>query len=162
MNSEITFNKDSENGIFVMKVYKADVSTLWDYFTKSELLDQWWAPKPWQCETDKMDFRENGTWLYAMKGPTGEKHFGVVGYGEITPHRSIASTDAFADDKGMVRTDLPQTSWLIGFTGIDEGTKMTFNLSFNSAEEMKRIIEMGFEEGFKMGLNQLEDLVQEK
>lgn len=162
MNSEITFNKDSENGIFVMKVYKADVSTLWDYFTKSELLDQWWAPKPWQCETEKMDFRENGTWLYAMKGPTGEKHFGVVGYGEIMPHRSIASTDAFADDKGMVRTDLPQTSWLIGFTGIDEGTKMTFNLSFNSAEEMKRIIEMGFEEGFKMGLNQLEDLLYEK
>lgn len=162
MNSEITFNKDSENGIFVMKVYNADVSTLWDYFTKSELLDQWWAPKPWQCETDKMDFRENGTWLYAMKGPTGEKHFGVVGYGEIMPHRSIASTDAFADDKGMVRTDLPQTSWLIGFTGIDEGTKMTFNLSFNSAEEMKRIIEMGFEEGFKMGLNQLEDLLHEK
>ena len=162
MNSEITINKDSENGIFVMKVYKADVSTLWDYFTKSELLDQWWAPKPWQCETEKMDFRENGTWLYAMKGPTGEKHFGVVGYGEIMPHRSIASTDAFADDKGMVRTDLPQTSWLIGFTGIDEGTKMTFNLSFNSAEEMKRIIEMGFEEGFKMGLNQLEDLLHEK
>ena len=58
MNSEIVFNKDSDTGIYVMKVYKSDVSTLWDYFTKSELIDQWWAPKPWQCETEKMDFRD--------------------------------------------------------------------------------------------------------
>mgnify|MGYP002721718230 CR=1 FL=1 len=46
MNSEIVFNKDSETGVYVMKVYKADVSTLWNYFTKPELIDQWWAPKP--------------------------------------------------------------------------------------------------------------------
>lgn len=162
MNSEIIFSKDSEAGIYVMKVYNADVTTLWDHFTKPELLDQWWAPKPWKCETEKMDFRQNGTWLYAMKGPAGEKHFAIVGFGEIMPHRSIASTDAFADDKGMVRTDLPQTSWLIGFTGIEEGTRMTFNLNFNSAEEMNKILEMGFEEGFKMGLNQLEDLLSKE
>jgi uncharacterized protein YndB with AHSA1/START domain len=159
MNSEIVFNKDSDTGVYVMKVYKADVSTLWDYFTKSELIDQWWAPKPWQCETEKMDFRENGVWLYAMKGPDGEKEMALANYGEIMHHRSISWTDAFADDKGKVRTDLPQTSWLIGFTGIDDGTRMTFNLHFNSKVEMNQLIEMGFEEGFKMGLNQLEDIV---
>ena len=159
MNSEIVFNKDSETGVYVMKVYKADVSTLWNYFTKPELIDQWWAPEPWKCETEKMDFRENGNWLYAMKGPNGEKEMALANYGEIMSHRSIAWTDAFADDKGKVRTDLPQTSWLIGFTGIDEGTRMTFNLHFNSKEEMNQLIDMGFEEGFKMGLNQLEDLL---
>ena len=99
MNSEIVFNKDSETGVYVMKVYKADVSTLWNYFTKPELIDQWWAPKPWKCETEKMDFRENGNWLYAMKGPNGEKEMALANYSEIMPHRSIAWTDAFADDK---------------------------------------------------------------
>ncbi len=159
MASEIIFNKDSETGIYVMRVYKSDVSELWDYFTKSELIDQWWAPKPWKCETEKMDFRENGIWLYTMTGLDGEKHFAVAQYGEIMPHRSISWTDAFSDEKGKVRTDLPQTSWLIGFTGIDEGTRMTFNIHFNAKEEMNQIIEMGFEEGFRTGLNQLEDLL---
>ncbi len=88
-----------------------------------------------------------------------EKEMALANYGEIMPQRSIAWTDAFADDKGKVRTDLPQTSWLIGFTGIDEGTRMTFNLHFNSKEEMNQLIEMGFEECFKMGLNQLEDIL---
>jgi len=159
MNSEIIFNKDSDTGFYIMKVYKADVSTIWDYFTKSELIDQWWAPKPWKCETEKMDFRENGIWLYAMKGPNEEKQLTLASYGEIMPHRSISWTDAFADDKGKVKTDLPQTTWLIGFTGIDEGTRMTFNLHFKSKEELNQIMEMGFQEGFKMGLNKLEDLL---
>ncbi len=162
MSSEIVFNKDSDIGFYVMKVYKADVSILWDYFTKSELIDQWWAPKPWKCETEKMDFRENGIWFYAMKGPDGEKEFSLASYGEIMPHRSISWTDAFADDKGKVKPDLPQTTWLIGFTGIDEGTRMTFNLHFNSQEKQNQLIEMGFEDGFKMGLNQLEEILEEK
>jgi len=159
MSSEIVFNKDSETGIFVMKVYNADVSTLWEHFTKAELIDQWWAPKPWKCETEKMDFRVNGIWNYAMKGPAGEKHLAIVQYGEIMHHRSISWTDAFSDDKGKVNTELPQATWLIGFTGIDEGTRITFNIHFNSTDEMNRILEMGFEEGFKIVLNQLEDLL---
>ena len=160
MNSDIIFNKDLDSATaYISKIYDADVTELWEYFTKSELIDQWWAPKPWKCKTENLDFRENGTWLYAMKGPDGEKQFALASYGEIMPHRSIAWTNAFADEKGKVQTELPQTAWLIGFTGIDEGTRMTFNLHFNSQEEMNQLIDMGFEEGFKMGLNQLEDLL---
>lgn len=162
MNSEIIFNTDLDSATaYISKIYDADVTELWDYFTKSELIDQWWAPKPWKCETEKMDFREGGNWLYAMVGPEGEKEFAIANFGEIMSHRSISWTDAFADDKGKVKTDLPQTTWLIGFTGIDEGTRMTFNLHFNSKEELTQIVEMGFEEGFKMGLNQLEDLLSQ-
>ncbi len=159
MNSEIVFNKDADSGIYVMKVFHADVSTLWDHFTKSDLLDLWWAPLPWQCETEKLDFRENGIWHYSMKGADGERHFALVQYGEIMQHRSISWTDAFSDQKGKIDNALPKSTWLIGFTGIDEGTRMTFNIHFNSTEEMHKIVEMGFEEGFKTGLNQLEDLI---
>ncbi|MCB4236054.1 hypothetical protein LDL59_16030 [Kaistella anthropi] len=53
-------------------------------------------------------------------------------------------------------------NWLIGFTGVEEGTKLTINIHFNSENDMKTILEMGFEEGFKMGLNQLAELINEK
>ena len=99
MNSDIIFNKDLDSATaYISKIYDADVTELWEYFTKSELIDQWWAPKPWKCKTENLDFRENGTWLYAMKGPDGEKQFALASYGEIMPHRSIAWTNAFADD----------------------------------------------------------------
>jgi uncharacterized protein YndB with AHSA1/START domain len=74
MESNIIFNKDFDsNSVYVMNIYKADVSKVWNYFTQSELLDQWWGPKPWKCETVKQDFKEGGIWLYAMAGPNGEK-----------------------------------------------------------------------------------------
>ncbi|MDC8106246.1 SRPBCC family protein [Chryseobacterium sp. PTM-20240506] len=160
MESNIIFNKDFDaNSIYVMIIYKADVSKVWDYFTKSELLDQWWAPKPWKCETVKMDFKENGIWHYAMIGPEGEKMYGQLKYGEIMEHRSFDGIDAFCDENGNINNDFPQAQWLIGFTGIEEGTKVTINIHFESQEALKKHLEMGFEEGFKMGLSQLHEVL---
>lgn len=161
MESNIVFNKDYEaHSVYVMKIYDADVSVVWNYFTKSELLDQWWAPKPWKCETKTQDFKEGGSWLYSMVGPKGERHYAKVKYGEITEHRSFDGIDAFCDEKEQVNEDFPQAKWLVGFTGVDEGTKVTVNIHFPSEEAMKQQIELGFEEGFKMGLSQLEEILK--
>lgn len=161
MESNIIFNKDFEsNTVYVMKIYHTDVSKVWNYFTKAELLDQWWAPKPWKCETKKQDFKEGGVWLYSMVGPEGERHYAQVKYGEIMEHRSFDGTDTFCDDNGNVNPDFPEAKWLFGFTGVEEGTKVTVNIHFSSTEAMKQLLEMGFEEGFKMGLNQLEEILK--
>lgn len=163
MESEIVINKDFDSAsIYLMNVYKEDVSVVWDYFTKAELLDQWWAPKPWKCETKKLDFREGGAWNYAMVGPENEKHYAGVNYQEITFHRSISCADFFTDENGNLNTSFPSVNWLIGFTGVEEGTKLTVNIHFNSENDMKQILDMGFEEGFKMGLSQLSELLNKK
>lgn len=162
MESTTVFNKDFDaSSIFVMKVYNADVSLIWDYFTKAELLDQWWAPGPWKCETQKMDFREGGSWNYAMSGPKNERQFAGAHYHEITFHRSFDWTDFFTDSAGNVDSEFPSVKWLFGFTGVEEGTKLTVNIHFNSESDMKKILELGFEEGFKAGLSQLEAIVKQ-
>ncbi|GEN66553.1 MULTISPECIES: SRPBCC family protein [Chryseobacterium] len=161
MESNIIFNKDFDAyAVYVMKIYNADVSTVWNYFTQSELLDQWWAPKPWKCETKKQDFKEDGIWLYAMVGPEGERHYAQVKYGEIMEHRSFDGVDAFCDENGKINENFGQSKWLIGFTGVEEGTKVTVNIHFMSAEALEQQLEMGFEEGFKMGLSQLEEILK--
>lgn len=161
MESDIIFNKDFDsNTVYVMKIYDAEVSKVWDYFTKAELLDQWWAPKPWKCETAKQDFTEGGIWLYSMVGPEGERHYAQVKYGEIMEHRSFDGVDAFCDENGNVNPDFPEVKWLFGFTGVEEGTKVTVNIHFPTTEAMNKLIEMGFEEGFKTGLNQLEEIIK--
>jgi uncharacterized protein YndB with AHSA1/START domain len=161
MESNIIFNKDFDSSsVYVMKIYDAEVSKVWDYFTKSELLDEWWAPKPWKCETKSQNFAEGGIWLYSMVGPEGERHYAQVKYGEIMEHRSFDGTDTFCDENGNVNPDFPEAKWLFGFTGVEEGTKVTVNIHFSNSEAMTKLIEMGFEEGFKMGLNQLEDILK--
>ncbi|AZA52962.1 SRPBCC domain-containing protein [Chryseobacterium sp. G0201] len=161
MKSNIVFNKDFDsNTVYVMKIFNADVSKVWDYFTKAELLDQWWAPKPWKCETKSQDFKEGGIWLYSMVGPEGERHYAQVKYGEIMEHRSFDGTDTFCDENGNVNPDFPEAKWLFGFTGVEEGLKITVNIHFPTTESLKQLLEMGFEEGFKMGLNQLEEILR--
>lgn len=160
MESDIIFNKDFDsNSAYVMKIYDADVSTVWNHFTRAELLDQWWGPKPWRCETLKHDFKENGIWLYTMIGPNGEKAgYSRTKYGEIMEHRSFDWMSAFSDENGNVAEDAPQSKWLFGFTGVKEGTKVTVNIHYQSQEIMKKMMDMGFEGGFSMGLNQLEEI----
>lgn len=160
MKSEIIFNQDADSAsVYVMKIYNADVSKIWDYFTKSELLDQWWAPKPWKCETKSQEFKNGGSWLYSMVGPDGERHYAQVKYGEITDHRSFDGTDSFCDENGNANPDFPEAKWLFGFTGVEEGTKVTINIHFASEQAMNQILEMGFEQGFKAGLDQLEEIL---
>ena len=159
--NNIVFNTDSNHAtVFVMKIFDAKVEELWNYFTNSELLDSWWAPKPWKCETQKMNFENSGTWNYAMVSPENEKHFAGIDYEEINPNRSIAWSDYFSDEKGIKNVEFPTTNWLIGFTGVEEGVKLTVNLHFASEKEMNTILEMGFEEGFKATLNQLEEILK--
>ena len=47
--------------VTITKEFAYERSLVWDAYTKPELLDQWWAPKPWKARTKKMDFREGGS-----------------------------------------------------------------------------------------------------
>lgn len=161
MKSPIIFTQDQKSAsLYIMKVFPADVPVIWDYFTKNENLDQWWAPKPYKCETIKLDFQPDGIWRYMMKGTENEKHFGAAQFHEITVNRSFDWTDFFTDEDGNKLNEFPSANWLFGFTGVQEGTKLTVNIHFSTPAEMQQILEMGFEEGLKKGLDHLEDLVK--
>lgn len=64
----------SKNTVFVNREFAADLSLVWDAFTKQEILDQWWAPKPFASKTKAMDFKVGGRRFYAMVSPEGQEH----------------------------------------------------------------------------------------
>ena len=57
----------SKKTVFVNREFAAELSLVWDAFTKQEILDQWWAPKPWESKTKAMDFKVGGHRFYAME-----------------------------------------------------------------------------------------------
>src|SRR5687768_8096768 len=100
-NVLINFTIDKENKkIKVEREFDAPVARVWAAWTEQELLDQWWAPKPWKARTKTMDFREGGYWLYAMVGPEGEEHWARADYKSISPLRSFSAADSFCDENG--------------------------------------------------------------
>src|SRR5688572_18594583 len=114
--NETIYSKDIANRkMNVTREFSASVDETWRAWTERELLDQWWAPKPWKAETKTMDFREGGSWLYCMVGPEGEKHWAIVDYKSIVLLKSFTGLDSFCDENGNKSPDLPGMDWKVEF-----------------------------------------------
>lgn len=156
---DFTVNKEN-NTIHVNREFDANLKLVWKAWTTSEILDQWWAPKPWKAETKIMNFKVGGHWLYAMVSPEGEKHWNKVSYISIENEKSFTAKDGFCDENGKINPDFPQNVWENQFSPKEEQTLVNIKLTFETLEDLEKIIEMGFKEGFTMGLNQLDELLK--
>ena len=155
------FTKDLENKkIVVEREFSAPVESVWKAWTDSDLLDQWWAPKPWRAETKSMDFRTGGFWLYAMKGPDNEVHWARVDYKSIEKLKNFQAADYFCDENGNKNDELPNMNWDNQFSKTADGTKVVVNISFKSEADIRAILDMGFKEGFEMALGNLDELLE--
>lgn len=159
-NTEAVFNKDAAGKkIKVLKSFDAPVSKVWNAWTDSKVLDKWWAPEPWKAETRSMDFREGGLWLYAMVGPDGTKMWSRADYETIVPEKYFIGLDAFCDENGMINPEYPRMHWKVSFQKAEAGTDLEVEITFPTEKDMTKTLEMGFEEGFAMGLGNLTKLL---
>ncbi|MCP9750710.1 SRPBCC domain-containing protein [Ferruginibacter sp. HRS2-29] len=162
MNNQLQFDFDvnkENNTIHVRREFNAPPQKVWAAWTKSELLDQWWAPKPWRAETKSMDFTVGGYWLYAMVGPKGEKQFCKVDFLTIEQQKSFSTTSAFVDENGVDQKTLPAAEWKNTFNNKGNGTLVDIMIKYDTLEDLETIIKMGFKEGFTMGLGNLDELL---
>jgi len=159
MNSllfDFTVDKAAKT-VFITREFNAELSLVWDAFTKVELLDQWWAPKPYLSKTVKMDFKEGGRRFYAMVSPEGQEHWSIQDYTSISPQTNFKYLSVFADkDENPF---LPGSDWDLNFSEQNGITKVSITIYNDSLERMEKMIEMGFKEGFTMTLNELDNLL---
>ncbi len=162
MNSHLLFdfavNKEN-NTIHVIREFDAPLELVWQAWTTSELLDQWWGPQPWRAETKTMDFREGGFWHYAMVGPEGEKHWAKANFITIETEKNFSQRDGFCDENGTMNTGFPQNLAENRFTAKGDKAQVDILLTFDTLADLETTIAMGFKEGFTMGLNQLDGLL---
>ena len=146
--------------VVVTREFDAELPLVWDAFTKQEILDQWWAPKPWISKTKFMNFKEGGRRFYAMVSPEGHESWQIQDYTAISPKTNFKYFSVFADKDE--NPNLPGSNWDLNFTKHDGITKVSITIYNESLERMEKMIEMGFKEGFTMTLNELEILLQEQ
>lgn len=156
---DFTVNKQN-NTVNVKREFAANLELVWDAWTKPEILDQWWAPKPYRTETKLLDFREGGMWLYAMISPENEAHWCKNDYRKIEHHKSFTGLDAFCDENGKVNEELPRTLWTNTFTENAGVTLVTIVAKYDSLADLEKVIELGFKEGFTMALGNLDEYIE--
>jgi len=154
---EFIVNKETKT-VTITKEFAAELSLVWDAYTKAELLDQWWAPKPWMSRTKVMDFTVGGRRFYAMVSPDGGERWAVQKYTSISPKTNFKFFNTFADADENI--ELPGSDWDLSFSEHDGKTKIHVSIYNESLERMEQITKGGyFREGTIGQMNNLEELL---
>lgn len=156
---EMTVDKAS-NSVHVSREFDANLDLVWDAWTKAELLDQWWAPKPYRAKTGSMDFRNGGTWIYCMISPENKAQWYRSDFREIIEKKSFSYADAFCDEDGIMNLNIPKTDWTNQFKQDAKNTLVSIRVTCETLADLEKILEMGFREGYTTCLNGLDELLQ--
>lgn len=162
MNKAILFNflvDKKKNKIEVERSFDAPVDLVWAAWTESDILDQWWAPKPFKTVTKSMNFSEGGRWHYYMLSPEGEKYWCLFDYEKIKPLSYFSGIDAFCDEHAEMNATKPRVKWENNFTADQDKTQVSIQIHFKTLEDLEEIIKMGFKEGFTAGLENLDQYI---
>lgn len=143
--------------VFITREFDAELSLVWDAFTTAEILDQWVAPKPFIARTKFMDFKVGGRRFYAMVSPEGQERWLLQKYTSISPKTNFKMYNAFADKDE--NPELPGSDWDYTFSEQDGKTTVHITIYNESLARMEKMIEMGFTEGYKASMNNLENLL---
>lgn len=163
MSSNLLFDfivDKTTNTVFVNRDFAADLSLVWDAFTKQEILDQWWAPKPWTSRTKFMDFNVGGRRFYAMVSPEGQEHWSIQDFTSISPTTNFKFLSAFTDNDENINDKLPSSNWDLNFSERNGTTSVSIIIKLKILADLEQHIQMGFKEGFTMTLNDLEKLLK--
>jgi uncharacterized protein YndB with AHSA1/START domain len=150
----------STNTVFVEREFAADLASVWNAFTKQEILDQWWAPKPWISRTKRMNFVVGGRRFYAMVSPEGQEHWSVQDYKAISPINHFKFVAAFTDKDENVNKEFPSSEWRLDFSESEGVTKVNIIIKHKTLDDLEHTIHMGFKEGFTKILNYLDAFLQ--
>ena len=159
--SDFTVDR-TNNTINIKREFAADRNTVWDCYTKSEILDQWWMPMPWKSRTKSMDFREGGKWHYAAVGPNGEEHWSITSYMKIDAPNMFLAYDAFGDANGNINQQMPQSKWTMNFIDMKNNTLVHGIMQFSDLAQLEQTIAMGFKEGLTMAMENLDAILAKR
>jgi uncharacterized protein YndB with AHSA1/START domain len=159
----VRVDKDLEqHSMTVVAEFDAPVERVWQLYADPRQLERIWGPPSWPATVTDHDLRPGGRVSYVMTGPDGEKAAGYWDVVEVEPPRRFLVVDGFADDSGEPNPSMPTTRMELR---LDEraggGTTMRMESTFESAEAMTQMIEMGMEEGMREAMGQIDGVLAE-
>jgi len=153
--TEIT--KDVERRRFAITAeFPAPVERVWALYADPRQLEQVWGPPEYPATFVDHDLRPGGRMTYYMTSPEGEKFAGYWDVIEVDEPGAFTFHDGFADAELQPNPDLPVSRNDYTFSATDGGTRAVFTSTFDSAEDLQKVLDMGIEEGATSAINQID------
>lgn len=98
--AEARASKDGTKDLIVTRRFAAPVDAVWKAWTSSDQVKRWWGPNGFSCPVAKMDVREGGTSLVAMRSPDGKVMTNSWTYSKVVPRERLEFVLDWADPNG--------------------------------------------------------------
>lgn len=139
--------------------YPVPVARLWSAYADPRQLERFWGPPSWPATFTRHDLSVSGRSEYHMTGPDGARAHGWWRFLAVEPERRIEVEDGFADAEGRPDDSLPTTRMVFTFQATPSGSRLVSVAQFPSVEAMQKLVEMGIEEGARLAMGQLDELL---
>ena len=145
-------NEATNRTITLKKTFNAPIKLVWDAWSQSKHIANWWGPKGMEVKVIEHDFRVGGKWKYTMTMPDGNEFISEGVYSEIVELEKIISSANF---KPM--TEGVEIQALFEEDG--DKTNFTFNVVHPTEEYRIKQEKMGIMNGWGSVFERLETLV---
>ena len=145
-----------EREILIQRTFEAPARTLFDAWTRADLVKRWWAPRSHRvtlasCEAD---VRAGGSYRYVMRRDTGEEFAFSGQYTEVNRPSRLAYTQVFEPmahlGAAMVTLTLEEQNGT---------THLLLHALYPSRESRDQTVASGMEHGTRETFEQLEELL---
>ena len=150
----------------VTRILNAPIDLVFKAFSEAKHLAQWWGPKGFDIEVNKLEFKPGGVFHYSMKMPDGNKMWGKFVYHEIAAPGKIVFVNSFSDENGNITRAPFSPSWPLEvmntLTLVNDNGKTILTLAggpINASDEERETFAKAFDsmqQGFGGTFDQLE------
>jgi len=153
--------KDAEN--LTLKIttdLDAGIDRVWEMWENPRLLEKWWGPPGYPATFETFEFEPGGAVEYFMTSPEGQQFPDYWTIKTVESPCLIEINDGWERDEDnpapgieLMRVDISEID------GSPGSTRMTITTTYESAEGMKRMIDMGMDEGMTLAMGQIDGLL---
>ncbi|GAA1328879.1 SRPBCC family protein [Pseudonocardia xinjiangensis] len=139
--------------------FAAPVERIWQVYADPRQLEKVWGPPSYPATVVEHDFTPGGRVNYFMTSPEGEKFAGYWRITAVDEPRSFSFEDGFADMDFTPNPEMPVSTNVYTFTERDGRTRATYVGTYETAEGLQKVLDMGMIEGSRAAINQIDEFI---
>lgn len=144
--------------------FAAPLERVWLVYSDPRQLEQVWGPEGYPATIVEHQLAPGGRMHYFMTSPEGEKYPGAWHVEEVETLRRFTFRDVFTDQDFTPVPDMPASHNEYRFEtvpvgSLSDGTRATYTCTFETAEGLQQVLDMGVIEGSTSAINQIDELL---
>ncbi len=140
--------------------FAAPVERVWEVYADPRQLERVWGPPGYPATFVDHDLAPGGRMNYYMTSPEGDRFYAYWIIDGVDAPTGFTFRDGFAlDESFAANPDMPVSTNVYSFTDAGGRTTATFRATYESAEALQKVLDMGVVEGSTAAIDQIDDLL---